>query len=124
MTQTPPASGPLGPPGHQPPIQHPAKNGAPPQKAGILDVRFTRFLSLSLISVWWVAALVLIVIGMVVGIIVGLTRLGESPLGGLLLIVGSLVGAVVAAVLTRLFLESVAVLFRIANSTSEIARKR
>lgn len=103
------------------------------KKAGLLDIHFTKFLSLSLISVWWVVALILIAIAAIVGIISGFTIMGSSgvegeegsrPGWGLLLIASSVFGAPIAAVLTRLFLESVAVLFRIANNTSEIASRR
>jgi hypothetical protein len=99
---------------------------APPSQgpggAGFLDIRFTRFLSLSLISVWYVLALVVIAIGTVVGVIAGFLRMGNDEAGlGLLTVLGSLVGGLVLVVLTRLSLEGIAVLFRIANNTSEIA---
>lgn len=88
---------------------------------GLLDIGFTRFLSLSLISVWWVIALVLIGIVALIIFIVGIVWLVTGAASGLLLMVGAVIGAVVCAVITRLSLESVAVLFRIVNNTSEIA---
>lgn len=93
-------------------------------KAGLLDVRFTRFLSLSLISIWWVVALIVLSIGTVVAVVAGLLMLRDEGLTGLLWVVASLVGGVVLTILTRLFLESVAVLFRIANNTSQMAANR
>jgi hypothetical protein len=78
-------------------------------------------------------ALIMIGIGAIVGVIAGFSMVGGgsgveedggSGLNGILLIIGSLVGAPVLAVLTRLFLESVAVLFRIANNTSDLAARR
>jgi hypothetical protein len=112
----------------QPPMTAPAH---PQKKAGLLDIHFTKFLSLSLISVWWVVALVLILIAAIVGVIAGVSTMGSTnadgatnSLNGVLLIIGSLIGAPIAAILTRLFLESVAVLFRIASNTSDIAARR
>lgn len=100
-----------------------AGGGPPSPKAGMLDLRFTRFLSLTLISVWWVVALIAIGIGAVVGVIAGFVQMGDSVGIGILWVLGSIVGGVVLAVLTRLFLESVAVLFRIADNTLDIARR-
>ncbi len=108
----------------QPQQMYPQPDSDPAKKAGLLDIRFTRFLSLSLISVWWVVALILIALGVVFGVITGFTRMGEETTSGLLLIVGAPIGGIIMAVLTRLFLESVAVLFRIANNTSELAKRR
>lgn len=101
---------------------------APPgsrPSGGLLDLKFTRFLSLSLISIWWVVSLIAIGLAAVVGVIIGVVWAAgdRGALLGILLILGSLVGAVIAAVLVRLSLESVAVLFRIANNTSAMVER-
>jgi hypothetical protein len=95
-----------------------------PPRSGFFDVKFTRFLSLTLISVWWVVALVLIAIATLVGVLTGLYQATteDDVSGGLLVLAGSLVGGAFLAVLTRVVLESVALLFRIGDNTSQIAR--
>lgn len=85
---------------------------------------------------WWILALVVIGIGVLIGIIGGvfLTQTSAASLGFVVMI-GSVLAGVLAAVLTRLVLESVAVLFRIvlesvavlfriADNTSAMARQR
>src|SRR4051794_29380316 len=99
----------------------------PQKEPGFLDIRFTQFLSLRLISIWWVLSLVLIGTSGAAGVSYGLyyrMSLPWSPAwyGGAI-ILGSVVGAVLAVVLVRLFLEGIAVLFRIADNTSRIADK-
>lgn len=106
------------PEGYQPPQQQPAA----PRKGGALDIGFTRFLSLSMVSVLWVVALIVSGLVIVVGTLIGLFTMTDSVGRGLLTILGSIIGGVLGAILSRLFLEGVAILFRIGNNTSDIAR--
>jgi hypothetical protein len=99
----------------------------PQKEPGFLDIGFTQFLSLRLISIWWVLSLVLIGVSATAGVSYGLYYRMSLPwlpawYGGAI-ILGSVVGAVLAVVLVRLFLEGIAVLFRIADNTSRIADK-
>jgi hypothetical protein len=108
------------PPTYQPAYE-PTRAELPPKKRrDWLDVRFTRFISLQLISFWWMLSLIVILACVVVGVITGFFQ--DTVLDGAKWVVGSLVGGLVAAVLTRLFLEAVAVVFRIANNTSELVK--
>ena len=119
------------PVGPQQPYQQGPQPGLPPTasnatRSGPLDVRFTRSLSLSLVSVWWILALIVFGLAGIIGMISGFIALanGDNTFLSLLIVIGSVGGAIVGIVLTRLFLESVAVLFRIADNTAAMARQR
>jgi len=61
-------------------------------------------------------------IGVLTGVVTGCF---QDTLGGIFAwIIGSPIIGVIAAVLTRLFLESVAVIFRIADDTTELVAGR
>jgi uncharacterized protein DUF4282 len=105
------------------------------RKAGFFDISFTKFLSLSLIKVLWVVSIILIVLATVAGIVYGISLLGdeggtltdeetglvtEDPdlTGrGVLILVLSPIWAAIQLILTRIFLELLAVVFRIESNT-------
>lgn len=68
---------------------HPQQPGAS-KRAGLLDVHFTRSLSLSLVSVWWVLALIVFGLGGIIGAISGFIALanGNNTFLSLLIVIG------------------------------------
>jgi len=94
-----------------------------PQKGffgALLDLSFSEFVTTKIIKFIYVLLLVLIAIGYLVGIIVGFTR--DAGSGLLMLIVGA-IGALVAVIFARVYMEILIVLFRIAENTTEMARQ-
>lgn len=99
--------------------------GAEPKKATIFDVNFTRFLSLTIIKIWWVVALISIALGTVVAIIDGaISIFKDDGTRGFATVILAIPVGLLLVVLTRIFLEAIAVLFRIADNTSAMAARR
>lgn len=90
----------------------------------MFDVGFNRFLSLTAVSVAWVVALVLATLGLLTCVAVGIYFIGEQAAGwGVLWFLGGVVGWSVFLLTTRITLESVAVLFRIAESARTLVEQ-
>ena len=106
------------------------------KKAGFLDLSFTKFLSLSLIKLLWVISIILILLAAVAGMVYGVTLLDdtgstpepteENPFPeedpdltgrGVLILILSPIWAGIQLILTRVFLELLAVVFRIESNT-------
>jgi Domain of unknown function (DUF4282) len=98
---------------------------AKPKRRDWLDKDFTKFLSLTIIKIWWIVALITIAL-FTVGTLIGGTLLysQSGEFNDLLVAVAAIPVGLLLAVLTRLFLEGVAVLFRIADNTAAIAGKQ
>jgi len=84
---------------------------------------FERMVAPTLIRwLYWIG-LVVIAIGALVELVSALGAMGQSFLGGLGMLLGVLVGAVVAALFWRVMCELYIVLFRIYERLGEIARQ-
>ena len=82
------------------------------------DTSFTQFVTLKLIKLLYVLGAILIVIGVVI------TALGGFALGfwrGLGTLIIAPIGGLLAVLVLRVYLELIAVVFRIAKNTREIA---
>lgn len=88
---------------------------------GALDLGFTRFITVRVVSVLYVVGLALLAIGALASIVTGFR--GGVGTGILSLIVAPL-GFLLGALLLRVYLEIVVVLFRIAENTSAMAGRR
>ena len=122
-----PMSYPAPPPASQPPSQQssdrqPSPGGSRLQASGffndLFDIRFTRFVSLRLISVVYVvilAAVSLVALGLV------FAGFASGVGAGLFALVLAVLGWVIYVVLARVALEAFAVLFRIHDDTSRMA---
>jgi ABC-type multidrug transport system permease subunit len=122
---------PAPPPASQPPSEQPSSGGSGASRASglsraqaggffndLLDVRFTRFVSLRLISVVYVVILVavsLVALGVV------FAGFANGAAAGLFTLVLAVLGWVIYVVLARVALEAFAVLFRIHDDTSRMA---
>ena len=118
----PPASQPDVPPSSSQPPRRPQGGAAREQAGGfvndLFDIRFTRFVSLRLISVVYVVILVAVSL-LALGVI--FTGFASGPAVGLFALVLSVLGWVIYVVLARVALEAFAVLFRIHDDTSRMA---
>ena len=85
----------------------------------LFDFSFSSFVTPSIIQLVYAVFLVIAGLGALSLIIIGLA---EGPAVGLLLLIISPVIFLFYAIIARIYLEIVIVLFRIAESTSEIAR--
>jgi hypothetical protein len=114
---------PAPPPASQPPSeQQPSSGGSRLQASGFLndlfDIRFTRFVSLRLISVVYVVILIAVSLVALALVFAGFA----SGVGaGLFALVLAGLGWVIYVVLARVALEAFAVLFRIHDDTSRVA---
>ncbi|GAA4948404.1 hypothetical protein GCM10023224_35440 [Streptomonospora halophila] len=108
-----------GPGGPAPAAPPPAADGAG-FFAALFDLRFRSFVTTRIIHVLFVLWLVLIAIVTLSGVVSSFGLMGFSPLTGLLTLLGSLVGGAVAALLTRVGLEVLIVLFRISEDLTAI----
>jgi hypothetical protein len=86
----------------------------------LFDLSFSEFVTTKLIKFLYILILVFIAIGYLVSVIGGFAD--SAGQGFLMLIVGA-VGALVAVLFARVYMEILIVLFRIAENTSEIARR-
>ncbi|HEX5479711.1 MAG TPA: DUF4282 domain-containing protein [Dehalococcoidia bacterium] len=85
----------------------------------LFDFSFSSFVTPSIIQLVYGIFLVIAGIGALVVIVAGLA---ESPALGLLLLIISPVIFLFYAIIARIYLEIVIVLFRVAESTTQIAR--
>jgi hypothetical protein len=111
---------PAPPPASPPPA---ASSQSPAPSAGgffndLFDIRFTRFVSLRLISVVYVLILVLVSLTALAVIFTGFAS-GAGP--GLFALVFAVLGWFIYVVLARVLLEAFAVLFRIHDDTTRVA---
>jgi hypothetical protein len=92
------------------------------------DFRFSdlfqweRFITPSLIRVFYWLAVVVIVLTALWGIVSGLLMLPLEPIGGLFMVVMSIIGALTAVVLARMIAEFVLLTFRIEQHLGAIRR--
>lgn len=90
----------------------------------LLDTSFSEFITTKIVRWLYMILLAIIVIAGVVGFFSGLvTIFTDSFFSGLLLIVGSALGVIVYAILARIGMESILVIFRIAENTGELVRQ-
>jgi uncharacterized protein DUF4282 len=111
---------PAPPPASPPPA---TSSQSPAPSAGgffndLFDIRFTRFVSLRLISVVYVLILVLVSLSALALIFTGFAS-GAGP--GLFALVFAVLGWFIYVVLSRVLLEAFAVLFRIHDDTTRVA---
>ncbi len=92
--------------------------------AALLDLSFSQFVTTKLIKWLYILLLVLILLGGAVGVISGLIAIfSDSFLSGLGIMIASVLGVLIYTVLARVAMESILVIFRIAENTAEIARQ-
>jgi len=94
-----------------------------PQKGflgALFDLSFSEFVTVKLIKFIYVLLLVLIAIGYVVGVITGFA---DSAGQGLLMLILGVVGAFIAVIFARVYMEILIVLFRIAENSTELVRQ-
>ena len=90
----------------------------------LLDLSFTQFVTTKLAGWLYLLLLILVVLGGAVGVISGLTAMfSDTFLAGGGIIIASVLGVLIYAVLARVAMESILVIFRIAENTSEMARQ-
>jgi hypothetical protein len=110
---------PAPPPASPPPS---SSAGATPSPGGffndLFDIRFTRFVSLRLISVVYVLILVLVSI---VALAVIFSGFATGVTYGIFSLILAVLGWIIYIVLARVALEAFAVLFRIHDDTSRVA---
>ncbi|RME85960.1 MAG: DUF4282 domain-containing protein [Caldilineae bacterium] len=87
-----------------------------------LDLQFNEFVTRRFISILYVIALIVILLAAVIGVVSGIVTLFNDAGQGLLLILASIIGAIVYIILTRIWLELIVVVFKIAENTSELVR--
>ena len=125
---------PAPPPASQPPSEHPSSGGSrAPARSGasalsrahasgffsdLFDIRFTRFVSLRLISVVYVVILVAVSL---VALALVFAGFANGVAAGLFALVLAVLGWVIYVVLARVALEAYAVLFRIHDDTNRMA---
>jgi len=90
----------------------------------LLDLSFTQYVTTKILKWLYVLLLALVVIGGVVGVLAGLvTMFRDSFLAGLATILLSAISVLIYAVLARVWIELIMVIFRIAENTSELVRQ-
>jgi hypothetical protein len=135
---------PYGPPGMQPqphygapvPMAYapPQQTPAPKEKGffgGLFDLSFTTFVTTRVIKVLYVLFLAGLVIGLILGVIGGLITIigGISADAGAVIAMGVVqmvvtpIGCIIALIYGRIMFECIAVFFRVAEHLAEINRK-
>jgi hypothetical protein len=84
----------------------------------LMDTRFDRLITPSLIRFLYVIAIVVLALGTLAVIIAGFT---ESAGTGVLLLILAPLGALIYLIVTRLWLELIVVAFKIREATEEVA---
>ena len=89
----------------------------------LFDISFSEFITTKLIKVLYVLLLCLIGIGLVVGVLSGLSTMFRRGgfLAGLVMVIVVPVLALIFVIGARMWMETIIVLFRIAENTTEIA---
>jgi hypothetical protein len=86
--------------------------------------QWERFITPSIIKIFYWLAVVIAVLFGVSGVLSGLAVLPVSPAGGLLTIIGSLLGALVGIVFARISAEFVLIVFRMNEHLGAIRNQR
>jgi hypothetical protein len=112
---------PAPPPAEQPPARQGASSS--PATGGsffndLFDFRFTRFVSLRLISIVYLLILIAVSLGALVVVFIGFANGGGA---GIVALIFAAVGWLLYVILARVSLEAFAVLFRIHDDTSRMA---
>jgi hypothetical protein len=112
---------PAPPPAEQPPARQ--GGSASPATGGsffndLFDFRFTRFVSLRLISIVYILILIAVSLGALLIVFAGFAQGGGT---GLVALIFAAVGWLLYIILARVSLEAFAVLFRIHDDTSRMA---
>ena len=86
--------------------------------------QWERFITPSIIKVfYWLAVIIAVLFGLS-GIASGLGLLAVSPLGGLITVIASILGALVGIVLARISAEFILIVFRINEHLGAIRNQR
>ncbi len=85
--------------------------------ATLFDFEFKNFIALKFIRVIYVVGVVVIALGALVIVVVGLSQGGVTAFFGL---IGGVVGFFLYVILMRVYLEVIAILFRIGEDSSAI----
>ena len=89
--------------------------------AALFDLSFSEFITTKLVKLLYILLIILVAIGLIVGIIGGLiTMFTDSFFAGLVTIVGTLLGAVIWLIMSRVWMELIIVVFKIAENTSDL----
>ena len=113
---------PAPPPAEQPPARQ--GGSASPSTTGgsffndLFDFRFTRFVSLRLISIVYLLILIAVSLGALITVFIGFSYGGGA---GIVALIFAAVGWLLYIILARVALEAFAVLFRIHDDTSRMA---
>jgi hypothetical protein len=85
--------------------------------------QWERFITPSIIKVfYWLAVGIAVLLGLS-GIVSGLTLMAHTALGGLLQIIGSMIGMVIGVVFARIISEFVLIMFRINEHLGAIRQR-
>jgi hypothetical protein len=91
----------------------------------LLDVSFSRFITSKLVSILYVLFLAFVGLGLIVTIFGALIDLFQGDFGSALLqIILAPIGALVAVVIARVYLELIIVIFKIAENTRAMVEKQ
>lgn len=89
----------------------------------LFDLSFSRFVTSKLIPLLYVLSLILIGLGLVVGVFSGFVKLLDGDFFTAIMAVAiTPLMALIAVVVTRVYLELIVVLFKIAENTREMAQ--
>jgi hypothetical protein len=89
--------------------------------SALFDLSFSEFITTKLVKLLYILLIILVAIGLIVGIIGGLiTMFTDSFFAGLGTIVGTLLGAVIWLIMSRVWMELIIVVFKIAENTSDL----
>jgi len=85
--------------------------------------QWERFITPSIIKIfYWLAVGISVLFG-VSGVISGLALMAHTPLGGVLWIIGSLIGMVIGVIFARIISEFVLIMFRINEHLGAIRQR-
>ena len=87
----------------------------------LFDLSFSEFITTKLVKLLYILLIILVAIGLFVGVIGGLiTMFTDSFFTGLGTIVGSILGALIWIIMSRVWMELIIVVFKIAENTSDL----
>lgn len=84
----------------------------------LLDLRFTRFITVSIVKVLYLVGVVMVALTVLTWIIAGFT---QGAMVGIAMLVLSPLFLLLGVILVRIYLEVLVVLFRIAENTARMA---
>ena len=91
----------------------------------LFALSFSEFVTIKLVRILYILMLIVIAIGLLVGIIVGfITMFTDSFFGGLGAIVGVLLGSLIWVIMSRVWMEIIIVVFRIAENTTDLVQMK